>query len=353
MVKDAEVPPYNSYNPIDLTNGIQQGRGALTDWKHLGYISEDHNTRSISRSIEYSLNDYSLSVLAKDLAPGDAAKYRRRSAQWQNLWLHSFPHKTFTGFLAPKLSDGSWNLTDYNPARCGGCEWQSLTYEGTPFEYGFTVPHDMKTLIQFCGGNAEFERRLDYIFTPGSAEQNLGANGAGITTIMNIGNEPDFATPYEFNYINKQYKSVKHSRILANEFFHDANYGVPGNSDAGALNSWLLWQMLGLYPVVTQPVYLIESPWFSDINMTINNDKTLRITAKNLDNQKSYYVQSVKVNGKAWNKNWLEHKDVMVNGGTIEFELGSTMKIWESGPVPPSPGHFILNATNATTARRM
>lgn len=54
-------------------------------------------------------------------------------------------------------------------------------------EYGFTVPHDMETLIQFTGGATEFERRLDYIFMANTSEQNLGANGAGITTLMNIG----------------------------------------------------------------------------------------------------------------------------------------------------------------------
>ena len=100
-------------------------------------------------------------------------------------------------------------------------------------EYSFTVPHDMETLIHFMGGKDEFERRLDYIFVPNTSEQDLSANGAGITTIMNIGfvallstcsspidfsrNEPDFATPYEYNYINKQFKSVNQSRILANQ----------------------------------------------------------------------------------------------------------------------------------------
>ena len=124
--------------------------------------------------------------------------------------------------------------------------------------------------------------------------------------------------------------------------FHDAEYGVPGNSDAGALNSWLLWQMLGLYPVVTQPTYLIQSPWFSDINMTINGDKNLRIVANGLDNAESYYVQSVRVNGQEWERNWLEHADLMVDGGTIEFELGSEPVVWERGDVPPSPGHVVL-----------
>lgn len=75
----------------------------------------------------------------------------------------------------------------------------------------------MQTLITFMGGPDEFERRLDYIFQPNTSEQDLGANGAAINTLMNIGNEPDFATPYEYNYLNKQWKSVREGRALANE----------------------------------------------------------------------------------------------------------------------------------------
>jgi putative alpha-1,2-mannosidase len=33
---------------------------------------------------------------------------------------------------------------------------------------------------------------------------------------MNIGNEPDFATPHEYRQWNKQAKSVQQSRGLAN-----------------------------------------------------------------------------------------------------------------------------------------
>jgi putative alpha-1,2-mannosidase len=125
--------------------------------------------------------------------------------------------------------------------------------------------------------------------------------------------------------------------------FHDAPYGLPGNSDAGALNSWLIWQQLGLYPVVTQPIFLLGSPWFDDINMTVNGNCSLRITANGLNNQEgSYYVQSVKVNGKPWIKNWVEHDELMLRGGTLEFELGKEPSQWESGEVPPSPGHLVL-----------
>lgn len=98
--------------------------------------------------------------------------------------------------------------------------------------------------------------------------------------------------------------------------------------------------MLGIYPIVTQPVYLLSSPWFPDLNMTINGNKTLRISATGLED--GFYVQSVKINGEKWTKNWFEHEDIMVNGGRIEFELGPDAKMWESGDVPPSPGHVEL-----------
>jgi putative alpha-1,2-mannosidase len=97
--------------------------------------------------------------------------------------------------------------------------------------------------------------------------------------------------------------------------------------------------MLGLYPVVTTPTYLLSSPWFPEINMTVNHNRTLRITAKNLGPE-SYYVQSVKINGEEWGKNWVDHEDVMVEGGEIEFVLGEEEVKWETGDGPGSDGHW-------------
>lgn len=191
MVKDAEVVPYNTFSYDDFTASVKEGRGALTDWLELGYVSQDRSTRCISRTVEYALNDYSLSVVAKDIAPGDVQKYLNRSAGWQLSWNHDVKSfnttPIFTGFLTPRFSDGTWNATGYNPALCGECEWQAISYEATPFEYSFVIPFDVQTLISFMGGAASFESRLDYIMQPNTTQQNLGANGAGIDTIMNIG----------------------------------------------------------------------------------------------------------------------------------------------------------------------
>jgi putative alpha-1,2-mannosidase len=137
MVKDAEVVPYNTFSPNDPTGSVKEGRGALYDWLELGYISVDRSGRCISRTVEYSLNDFALSQVAKGEAPGDVKKYLDRSAGWQLIWDHNVQSvnttPTFTGFLAPKLSSGEFNSTGYNPALCGGCEWSAITYEATPF----------------------------------------------------------------------------------------------------------------------------------------------------------------------------------------------------------------------------
>ena len=181
MVKNAEVP----------TNGSnKEGRGAGADWLRNGYVSQDM-PRSISRTVEYSLNDFALSQVARGEGSADVEKYLQRSAGWQLLWdattqsVNTTP--VFTGFLTPRASNGTFNQTNYNPATCGACSWSSLTYEGTPFEYSFTIPHDMETLIELMGGPESFEQRLDYVFVPYTSQADLGANGAGVNTIMNIG----------------------------------------------------------------------------------------------------------------------------------------------------------------------
>ncbi|KAB8336740.1 hypothetical protein FH972_021049 [Carpinus fangiana] len=357
MKKNAEAVPYNTYSQDDPSASVKEGRGALQDWLDLGYLSSDQSTRAVSRTVEYAANDFSLAQVAKDLAPDDVEKYRNRSANWQNIWAHNVTTHGFSGFLAPRLANGTFNLTDYNPALCGECEWQAISYEATPFEYSFVVPFDMATLIDFSGGSNAFESRLDYIFQPNTSEQNLGANGAGITTLMNIGNEPDFATPLLYHYLGKSFKSVQRARGLAHQFFRNEDYGVPGNSDAGALNSWLVWQMMGLYPVVTQPVYLLTSPWFPEMTVSVGINCSLTIVANGLDEASgSVYVQGVRINGEPWNKNWFEHDEVMNQDSKIEFDLGMEQKIWETAILPPSPGWKVgksfwlcLNMLNSNT----
>ncbi|KAK2797802.1 hypothetical protein FQN51_008258 [Onygenales sp. PD_10] len=342
MKTNAEMVPYNNFDPEDDTGSTKEGRGALPDWLEYGFITPNFS-RAISRTVEYSLNDYALSVVAKDLAPDDYQKYLMRSAGWQHIWHNEIESLNVTGFLAPTWPNGSVTA-GYDPLDCGFCEWSSHSYEALPVEYGWTIPFDMETLISFMGGPEAAESRLDTMFVPGLREGSVGTGGSNTigTSLFNPGNEPSFATPFLYNYLQgRQHKTVLRTRDTVNTYYGISPSGLPGNSDAGSLDSWLVWNFLGLYPVVTQPIYLLSSPWFETISMAVGDTATLTITAKNLSDE-SYFVQSVQVNGQPWNRSWVSHDDIK-NGGLIEFVLGPEMVSWDVGDLPPSPGHVVLD----------
>jgi len=79
MKTDAEKTPYNNLDPEDQSASTKEGRGALRDWLAYGFVTPNF-TRSISRTVEYSLNDFALSQVTKGEAPNDVEKYLNRSA---------------------------------------------------------------------------------------------------------------------------------------------------------------------------------------------------------------------------------------------------------------------------------
>ena len=104
-------------------------------------------------------------------------------------------------------------------------------------------------------------------------------------------------------------------RETVDQYYNTPTSEIPGNSDAGALNSWLLWNMLGLYPVVTQPVYLILSPSVNDNSVKIGEEgkeSWVRITAEGLDEKaKSVYVQSLRANRVTWDRSSIRNEDLV------------------------------------------
>jgi predicted alpha-1,2-mannosidase len=146
MVNDAENEPLEwSY----------EGRGGLQSWKHLDYIPYldfDYigfgtNSRSISRTLEYAYNDYSVAIVGKGLGKKDYTTYLSRSNNWQNLYkdnqtslLENGTDTGFTGFFQPKYLNGTWGYQD--PIACSAlASWCSLTsnpsetFESSIWEY--------------------------------------------------------------------------------------------------------------------------------------------------------------------------------------------------------------------------
>jgi putative alpha-1,2-mannosidase len=79
MKTDAELTPYNTFDPGDTTCSTKEGRGALPDWLNVGWITPTYS-RSLSRTVEYSLNDFAVAQVAKGIEPESYQKYLNRSA---------------------------------------------------------------------------------------------------------------------------------------------------------------------------------------------------------------------------------------------------------------------------------
>ena len=332
MKKDAKVQPTNNNDPQAPDSSTREGRGALPDWLAYNYITPNY-TRAVSRAIEYATNDFALPQVARGLgATADAEKHLTSSQNWRNHWNPSASSLNNNGFVVPRAANGSF--LEQDPLSCGGCYWGDAYYEGTPWEYSFAPHHDMAYLINLTGGPETFVDKLDTIFQP---DLNPAGEVRFGNTIFNPGNEPSFASPYLFNFAGRQDRSVLRSRQIAKLYYDTSPSGLPGNSDAGAMQTWLLWNMIGLYPLTGQTTFLIHAPWFS-MAIDLGDGKKLAITTSREESEDSIYVQSLKVNGQVWNKAWLSWDDVFAIGGTMDFVLGPDPSGWtQDGELPPSP----------------
>lgn len=95
--------------------------------------------------------------------------------------------------------------------------------------------------------------------------------------------------------------------------------------------------MIGLWPITGQTTFLVLAPWFEKMTISLGSDKTLTISATGGNRDTAPYVQSLKVNGKNWDKSWVDWEDVFACGGSLDFVLGADKVEWSTGDLPPSP----------------
>jgi predicted alpha-1,2-mannosidase len=343
--KDAEVEPFDWYG---------NGRGGLDSWKGLGYIPvEDIDfkgfgvmTRSVSRTLEYSANDFVIGLMADLTArKEDASRYFDRSNNWKNLYNPNFTqtslaigNKTWKGFFQPKYLNGTWAYADPlycsqidpsgNQAVCSLQNNAGETFESSVWEYGFYVPHNQGGLIQAYGGRDAYVDRL------------LALHGKYGKPIGSIGNEPSFLTAYQYHYAGRPDLSAEQVySYIGSSFTADKN-GIPGNDDSGAMGSFVAFVLMGLFPVAGQNVYLISAPLFPLIKIKsplTGNTAVIRVEGFD-PTYKNIYIQNVTLNGIEYSRNWLTHS-FFEDGAELILTVGSRKNnSWGTSvkDVPPS-----------------
>ena len=341
MVKDAEVPPMDVDSDSLLDSALREslaaekhGRGGLKEYNSLGYIPYSID-RAGNRTVEYSYDDWCIAQVAKGLHHPDLyEKYMKRSGNWRNLWRSDYEWQGMRGFIMPRDAAGRWldsvpwgkskvyhPLIPYRPdtkvAPWYLPWWSTFFYEALSAEYSLSIPHDVPGLIEACGGKDAFIKRLDTFF---------------VNKHYNVANEPSFLTPYLYHWVGRPDLSVERINQIVHDNYDDTPNGLPGNDDSGAMSSWLVFNMMGIYPVAGQNLYLVGSPMIPAYTIHLPNGKELKVVAKGNEwNVKSQYDEAI-LRGTS-----LTHRQLL---------KGGTLVLPDCRKVAPSPTGYVVHKLN-------
>lgn len=276
--------------------------------------------QAVAVTLAQSYDDWALAQLAKDLGKVQDFEYFSKTAKnYKNLYWKE------KGFFMPKDVAGNW--IDIDPKFDGGMGGRDYYDENNGWTYLWNVQQDILGLQKLMGGRDAFEARLDQMFREGLGRSVYALNArfpdfTGIVGQFSMGNEPSFHIPYLYNLTKSPWKTQKKIRMLLNTWFKDNIFGIPGDEDGGGMSAFVVFSSMGFYPITPGiPVYTIGSPLFSKIKINLPNGKAFTINAPNCS-EKNKYIQKALLNGKTLDGPWFTHDD-LVNGGTLELEMGS------------------------------
>ena len=287
----------------------------IDTYMKLGYVPVDEKEEnwSVSKTLEYAYDDWCIAQFAKALGKSeDYNTFLKRSENWRNVY------DAKSTFMRPKLTDGTF-VTNFVPK-----EYSVYFCESNAWQYFWSVQHNIEGITAIVGGNEKLSEKLDTMFSLNPLpEDKLPIFSTGMIGQYAHGNEPSHHVAYLYNYIGKPWKTQKLIReILETQYKNEPN-GHCGNEDCGQMSSWYVFNALGFYPVnPAQGVYAFGSPIVDTALIHLENGKTFNVKALN-NNSKNIYIQSVTLNGKAINKNYITHKEIM-NGGVLVFTMGKS-----------------------------
>lgn len=290
-----------------------KGRRAMDSYLKYNYIPlEDsvweafHKREQVSRTLEYAFDDYVLSQVAQKL--GKTENYNELIKRAKN-YQHVIDPET--GYARGRYADGQW-VTPFDPNK-----FASYICEGTPYHYTWYVPQDVAGLIEQMGGKEKFIERLDRFFEG---------------KYYWHGNEPGHHIAYLYAYAGEPWKTQYWIHNIINSEYFTTPDGLSGNDDAGQMSAWLVFSMTGFYPVCpSMPYYVLGSPGFEEITITLDNGKKFTIEANGYS-EENIYIQSATLNGMPYDKSYIMHQDIM-NGGKLSFVMGNAPnKTWASSP---------------------
>jgi predicted alpha-1,2-mannosidase len=306
-----------------------------------GDFQADHTIAGASITLEWSIDDFAIGRFAAALGEGEtAAAFQARGQYWQNLF------NPASGYLSPRTASGRFQDGPGYVAPAPGQFGQTGFDEGNAAQYLWLVPQNVAGLVAALGGKEAAAARLDTFMT----QLNVGANDP----YMWAGNEPNFQTPWLYNYLGQPWKTQEVVDRIRTTLFGNSVNGEPGNDDLGAQSSWYVWAALGLFPTTPGTNLLtVNTPAFDRVVLDLpGGNVTLAAEGASAG---SRYIAGLTVDGAAHDKTFLP-ESVLAGGGDLSFTLaGSRNTSWGTSAeaAPPSFGEGGASVRASATPARL
>ena len=290
----------------------------------LGYLPADRVNWSVSRGLEYCIDDDAVARLAAFLGDSLPAEYHRHRA---GLYRNYFDPAL--GFMRGRLSDGTFRK-DYDPSF--SLHEEADYVEGNGWQYTWLVPHDPQGLISLFGTEAAFTAKLDSLFTVDSTlNEGASIDISGMMGQYAHGNEPSHHIAYLYACAGQQWKTARLVREICRDFYTTAPDGLIGNEDCGQMSAWYVLSALGLYPVSpVAGVYVFGSPLMHSAVLHTVSGHDFRIVAEN-NSADNIYIQRAFLNGEPYSQSWIAHETIL-KGGELRFVMGLEPSSFGSDP---------------------
>ena len=362
IVADAYLKGLRGYDAEELWKAVVHGANNVHPtvsstgrlgheyYNTLGYVPYDVKiNENVARTLEYAYDDWCIYKFGKALGKSEKElkPFLARAYNYKNVF------DPETKLMRGRNKDGKFQ-TPFSPLK-----WGDAFTEGNSWHYTWSVFHDPQGLINLMGGKQNFNQMLDSVFNvpPLFDDSYYGGVIHEIREmqIMNMGNYAHGNQPiqhmiYLYGYSGQPWKTQYWIREVMDKLYTAHPDGYCGDEDNGQTSAWYVFSAMGFYPVCPgSNQYVLGVPYFDKLTLHLENGKTVNITANGNTNA-TRYVNSMTLNGAAYNHNYLNHS-VLTDGANIVFNMSATPNM-ERGTLAEDVPYSFTNELAAQKAAK-
>jgi predicted alpha-1,2-mannosidase len=299
-----------------LLSANQKQRGTQ-DYIRFGYLPQDKEGWSVTVTLEYAFDDWCIAQVAKKLGKqADYNRFMKRAESYKKLF------DSNTGFMRAKDSTGKF-IEPFDPLLSEhGFDGQYV--EGTAWQHSFFVPHDVNGLATLYGGKQNLVKKLDDLFSATSIlhGDNASVDVSGLIGQYAHGNEPSHHIIYMYTALGQPQKAAEKIKLVTDSLYKLGPDGLSGNDDCGQMSAWLIWTIMGMYPMnPASGEYVFGYPLLKEANIKLPNNKSLLIKVNKVKKQgEGARIYKITLNGKMIPVLSISHKE-MQEGGVLVMDV--------------------------------